>query len=194
MIIARQRQMRSGGTLEIGSGETLSDFHVNRSVTLEISSGGNVSGAFVSGGAIFELAGGNAASSTLFSGAILAIGSGAVLGGFTVSRGITEKVRFGGTSISETLRSGGTAIWPYALEDRNSLCFQPTRFSTCPQKGEPLFLLSFPTLAEITFRLLKSLANFVRIRPAGLARYHDRVRVASAIEDGFQNGHPFLFL
>ena len=89
----------SGGSLIVSAGGT--DI---------VQSGAAVSNVTVLKGGTLELVGGNTTPPKLSAGTILALGSAAVLSGYTVSSGITLKVLSGGADIGATISNGGTAI------------------------------------------------------------------------------------
>jgi hypothetical protein len=101
----------SGGTLEAGSGFTLSSFSAGKGVTVEVLSGGSTTNTVsVGNGGTLEFLGGGTGSFKLGSGATLVVGSGFTLSNFAVSKGITEQILVGGTSLNATVSSGGTIV------------------------------------------------------------------------------------
>ena len=115
--------INGGGTLEIGSGYTVSGFVVSSGQTLEIASGGSASNTTVdSGGTLDILSGGSAtgttnnggsvnsgssSGTTVTSGEIYTVSSGQTDSGDVVLSGGTEIVASGGTVNGVTISSGG---------------------------------------------------------------------------------------
>jgi hypothetical protein len=78
---------------------------------VEVLSGGSTTSTVSvgNGGTLEFLRGGNG-SFKLGSGATLVVGSGFTLSNFAVSKGITEQIVAGGTSLNATVSSGGTIV------------------------------------------------------------------------------------